>query len=201
MRQQLVETVLVPAGRFAMGSITGRDDEAPIHQVEVRAVFFGRTPVTNAQYAPFLAAGRAAEPPWWRDASFNSPRQPVVGVTWEEATRFAAWLSQTLGDRWRLPTEAEWEFAARGGLPSSPTAWGPSVPPAETPAGPLSAPWETGRGAPNGYGLCDMGTIVHEWCLDWYDAEYYGSSPEKNPSGPSSGTRRSSGTTATSTTT
>src|SRR5262252_6824341 len=130
-----------------------------------------RTPVTNALYAPFLAAGLAPAPPWWNDRAFISPRQPVVGVTWEEAVMYCDWLSAAIGGRWRLPTEAEWEFAACGGLEHPATAWGDSVPPGEIPDGPLDAPWEAGRGRPNGYGLYDMGSIVHEWCAEWRETE------------------------------
>jgi len=90
-----------------------------------------------------------------------------VGVTWDEAAAYCAWLSESAGGSWRLPSEAEWEFAACGGLTAPATAWGDAVPAGEIPEGPLSGPWEAGRGTPNGYGLLDMGTIVHEWCLDW----------------------------------
>ena len=127
----------------------------------------GRTPVTNRDYAPFLALGRVPEPPWWRDARFSAAALPVVGVSWEDAMAFCAWVAEGAGGTWRLPTEAEWEHAACGGLTSPATAWGAAVPPGEIPEGPLDAPWETGRGTPNGYGLYDMGTIVHEWCLNW----------------------------------
>jgi formylglycine-generating enzyme required for sulfatase activity len=132
---------------------------------------FGRTPVTNADYAPFLATVRAPEPPWWRDPAFSAQDQPVVGVTWFEACAWAAWLSELTGETWRLPAEAEWERAACGGLADPATAWGEAVPPGELPEGPLAGPWPVGRGTPNGYGLLDVGTIVHEWCLDWYDLE------------------------------
>lgn len=127
----------------------------------------GRTPVTNREYAPFLAAGRAAPPPWWTAPAFSAPEKPVVGVAWAEAMAFCAWLSETAGGRWRLPTETEWELGACGGLESPRTAWGAEVPPGEIPDGPLEGPWEAGRGTPNGFGLCDAGTIVHEWCLNW----------------------------------
>ena len=130
----------------------------------------GRTPVTNGEYAPFLATGRVASPPWWTDPNFSAPRQPVVGVSWDDAMAYCAWLCESDGRRWRLPTETEWETAACGGLVAPPTAWGDAVPPGEIPNGPLSGPWEVGRGSPNGYGLMDMGTIVHEWCLDWDEA-------------------------------
>ena len=88
-------------------------------------------------------------------------------MTWGEAAAFCAWLSESAGGTWRLPTEAEWEFAACGGLSAPATAWGGAVPAGEIPEGALSGPWEAGRGTSNGYGLFDMGTIVHEWCLDW----------------------------------
>ncbi len=130
------------------------------------ALFLGRTAVTNGQYAPFLAAGRAAAPPWWSDPDFSGADQPVVGVTWDEAMGFCAWLSETEGGAWRLPTEAEWERAASGGLGEPATSWGDAIPPGEIPEGPIPGPWSVGRGTPNGYGLFDMGTIVHEWCLD-----------------------------------
>jgi sulfatase modifying factor 1 len=136
----------------------------------VSAFRAGRTPVTHAEYAAFVESGRAPAPPWWSDPAFAAADQPVVGVTWFEASDFAAWLSERTGERWRLPSEAEWEHAARGGLVGAATAWGDTLPEGEIPEGPLAGPWPAGRGTPNGYGLCDMGTIVHEWCLDWFDA-------------------------------
>ncbi len=123
--------------------------------------------MTNREYAPFLAARGVAVPPWWTNPDFSKPIQPVVGVTWDEAMAYCAWLGEAAGGRWRLPTEAEWEFAACGGLVAPRTAWGDVVPAGEIPEGRLAGPWEVGRGAPNGYGLFDIGTIVHEWCLDW----------------------------------
>jgi formylglycine-generating enzyme required for sulfatase activity len=139
----------------------------PADAAGVGAFLLGRTPVTNREYAPFVASGRAPTPPWWTHPDFCSPLQPVVGVSWEDSSVYCAWLSESTGSLWRLPTEAEWERAACGGLERPPTAWGEAIPPDEVPAGPLRGPWEAGRGTPNGYGLCDMGTIVHEWCLDW----------------------------------
>jgi sulfatase modifying factor 1 len=186
------ETVGVPAGAFVMGCATGRPDEAPPHVVTVSAFRIGRTPVTNAQYAPFLEASRCSPPRWWGNPAFSAPEQPVVGVTWFEACAYAEWLTETAGGAWRLPTEAESERAARGGLAQAGTAWGPALPPSEVPTGPLAGPWPVGRGTPNDYGLLDPGTIVHEWCLDWYDARYYASSPSLDPRGPEKGERRSS---------
>jgi formylglycine-generating enzyme required for sulfatase activity len=185
------ETIAVPGGSFRMGSSAGRPDESPPHTVTVGAFRLGRTAVTNAQYAPFVEAGGAPAPPWWRDQGFAGEDQPVVGVTWFEACGYAGWLTEQAGGSWRLPTEAEWERAARGGLAEAATAWGDALPPGEVAEGPLAGPWPVGRGSPNGYGLLDMGTIVHEWCLDWYARDYYAKSPAA-PRGPEEGERRSS---------
>jgi formylglycine-generating enzyme required for sulfatase activity len=175
-----------------MGAAGRRPDEQPPHAVEVGAFLLGRTPVTRAQYGPFLETGTVSPPPWWSDAAFADPAQPVVGVTWFDAVAFTEWLGRTRGGHWRLPTEAEWERAARGGLEDAPTAWGRAVPAGEVPEGPLAGPWPAGRGRPNGYGLLDIGTIVHEWCLDWYAAGYYAVSPASDPRGPAEGERRAS---------
>jgi formylglycine-generating enzyme required for sulfatase activity len=132
----------------------------------------GVTPVTNAQYAGFLAAcPEVPAPPWWSHPDFSRPRQPVVGVTWEEAATYCRWLSRAGGGTWRLPAEAEWELAMSGGLATPRTPWGDEIPPGEIPEGALAGPWETGRGRPNAYGLLDPGTMVHEWCLDWREPE------------------------------
>jgi serine/threonine-protein kinase len=141
-----------------------------VRVVEVAPFLLGRTPVTNAQFAAFVRHG-APPAPFAEDRAFNAPSQPVVGVTWFEAVAFADWLSAEFGGRWRLPSEAEWERAARGGLEGAPTAWGDRIPDAEIPGGPLDGPWHVGRGTPNGFGLFDMGTIVHEWCLDPYPGD------------------------------
>jgi formylglycine-generating enzyme required for sulfatase activity len=151
-----------------MGSATGRPDERPIRDVEISPFRLGLTPVTNAQYAAAVDAGRVPPPPSWDDPALRAPDQPVVGVTWFEARDFAGWLAAQTDRPFRLPTEAEWERAARGGLPDAPTAWGDALPADEVPRGPLPGPWPAGRGTPNGYGLLDMGTIVHEWCADRY---------------------------------
>ena len=133
----------------------------------------GRTPVTNAQYAAFLSAcPEVTAPPWWNDPFFCSTRQPVVGVTWDDASAYCAWLGRIAGGTWRLPTEAEWELAMSGGMEAPRTPWGEEVPPGEIPDGTLAGPWETGRGRPNGYGVLDPGTMVHEWCLDWREPEH-----------------------------
>jgi len=167
-------TVSIPEGRLRR--------EAGAASVAIKAFHIGRNPVTNAEYARFLASGRAVSPPWWSEAGFDGPLQPVVGVTWDDAVAFCAWLGETSGGRWRLPTEAEWEFAMSGGLASPRTAWGEQVPRGEIPEGPLTGPWEVGRGRPNGYGLYDPGTIIHEWCDDWFEPESPRSGPRRRAS-------------------
>ena len=126
--------MVVPATALVPGGQLGADDFR-----------LGLTPVTNAAYAPFVAHGRAEAPPFSRDPAFSAPGQPVVGVTWFEACDFTAWLSEATAARWRLPTEAEWERAARGGLLGAATAWGDALPPGEVPESPLS-----GRGSQAG---------------------------------------------------
>jgi formylglycine-generating enzyme required for sulfatase activity len=123
--------------------------------------------VTNREYGFAIACGGLAPPPWWGHPDFSAPGQPVVGVSWDDAAAYCEWLGAEVGGRWRLPTEAEWELAACGGLATPRTSWGDAIPEGEIPQGPLAGPWEVGRGTPNGYGLYDIGTIVHEWCLDW----------------------------------
>jgi formylglycine-generating enzyme len=184
--------VAVPGGAFLMGSAGGRPDEQPVHEVEVQPFRVSRTPVTRAQYAPFLEAAGVPAPPWWSDARFAAPDQPVVGITWFEAQAYAEWLSRLCAAHFRLPTEAEWEYAARGGLAQAETAWGGSLPAGEVPEGALAAPWPVARGTANGFGLFDAGTIVHEWCTDWYAPAYYATSPRRDPAGPEEGERRSS---------
>jgi formylglycine-generating enzyme required for sulfatase activity len=172
----LLPTARVPGGRFRMGSETARPDEQPVHDAEVSSFRMAITPVTVRQYAEFLATGPVASPPpWWNDPDFCDPEQPVVGVSWFDAEAFAAWLADRTGEAWRLPTEVEWERAASGGRDGPATAWGDTLPPNEVPEGPLRGPWRVGQGTPNAYGLHDMGTIVHEWCLDAY--RRYGAPP------------------------
>jgi formylglycine-generating enzyme required for sulfatase activity len=156
------DTVLIPGGGLAGAGLGPAVSIAPFR--------LGRTAVTNREYSSFVACESAPEPPWWRDPRFSSPCQPVVGISWHDATSYCLWLGRITGNAWRLPTEAEWEFAAAAGVPSPPTAWGAAIPPGEIPEGPLHGPWEVGRGTPNGFGLLDMGTIVHEWCLDWRES-------------------------------
>ena len=132
------------------------------------------------------SAQRRPPPPFWQDPNFNHPQQPVAGVSWHEAARYCEWLSAQTARAYRLPTEAEWELAARGGLEQKQFPWGDD-PPQSLPD--YATRWQTGpepvaRYAPNAFGLYDIGDNVHEWCSDWYDPNYYAVSPDRNPRGP-----------------
>jgi len=122
------------------------------------------------------------------------PEQPVVAVSWFEAVAYCEWLSHVTGRDYRLPTEAEWERAARGGVDGKQFPWGDDSPQSlpDYSTRWLTGPEPVGKYAPNAFGLHDIGDNVHEWCSDWYDANYYAVSPQHNPCGPAEGTRRAS---------
>lgn len=178
--------VRIPEGWFLMGSDAGQDCERPVHRVWVDAFLVAATQATNAEYERFLRAAAAQPPPFWNDAHFNHPEQPVAGVSWHEAASYCEWLRVQTGRGYRLPTEAEWERAARGGLEQKQFSWG-DQPPQSLPD--YATRWQHGpeqvaRYTANGFGLHDIGDNVHEWCSDWYDPNYYAKSPERNPQGP-----------------
>ena len=219
--------VRIPGGTFAMGSAGAQAEpfEGPVHQVSVKPFWMDRTEVTVAQFAQFVQATShrtEAERFGW-SATFDSarghwrrmdganwrhpngprsearPGDPVTHVSWFDAHAYARWRGH------RLPTEAEWEFAARGGLAGKTYSWGDEL----TPGGRAMANWWQGdfpvrdqgldgyRGAapvasfpPNGYGLHDMTGNVWEWVADWFGADYYAHSPATDPTGPARGSQR-----------
>jgi len=190
-RAPQIEAVLVPEGVFTMGDDNGRPDEQPAHAVYVSAFRMAVLPVTNEDYARFLGATGREPPRFWDDPAFNRPRQPVVGVSWFEASAYCEWLSEDRDVRYRLPTEAEWEKAARGG-PDRVYPWGDEPFDGEGGRFNQHATWDVGHAPPNPYGIIDIGFNVHEWCSDWYDPAYYAVSPERDPQGPAKGERRAS---------
>jgi formylglycine-generating enzyme len=196
---------LIPGGSYLMGSPPGETGrywhEGPQHKVQLSPFYITDKEVTNAQYGQFLAATGHPAPLYWSDKNLHAPQQPVVGVTWYDAVAFANWLGTVIGETYRLPTEAEWEAACRGGLASQPFPWGDQPPeqgrrflanynpnPYDKDGFLFSAP--VGSFPPNGYGLFDMAGNVAEWCGDWYDSDYYTRSHNENPEGPATGTYR-----------
>ena len=189
MRKELPETCLIPAGPFLMGSDHGKENEVPVHIVWVDAFAINRYPVTRQQYALFLNETRHPPPPFWEEPEFQIPEQPVVGVNWFEAVAYCNWMSTTTGALFRLPTEAEREKAARGGLEGFDYPWGNELPADHL--GGRTAPLEpVGSEGPNGYGIYNLSAGVHEWCADYYSPTFYRVSPERNPCGPDAGDRR-----------
>ncbi|MGA2132169.1 MAG: formylglycine-generating enzyme family protein [Bryobacteraceae bacterium] len=186
--------ILIPGGEFLMGQADGRDEERPVHRVSVAAFRLGRCQVTNAEYDVFRHGTGRALTPFREQPDFADPSQPVVGVSWFDAVAYGVWLSAESGLGFRLPTEAEWERAARGGVEQYLYPWGnqPVFERSDYGSRWLRAPEPVATAAPNAYGLYDMCENVHEWCADWYDPGYYAASPIDNPPGPPTGTRRAS---------
>jgi|CXWK01.1.fsa_nt_gi serine/threonine-protein kinase len=201
-----VEQVFVPAGSFMMGSEDG-SDEQPVHEVTLDAFWIDRTEVTNAQYAACVDDG-ACDPPGnsssdTRGSYYGNPEYadyPVIHVSWDDAAAYAAWAGG------RLPTEAEWEYAARG-PESLEYPWGNTFDgerlnfcDANCPFDPRNSSWDDGHAdtAPAGSypegaswaGALDMAGNVWEWTNDWYDSDYYTRSPGNNPTGPETGQYR-----------
>ena len=181
--------VAIPSGTFLMGSVDGQEDEAPVHAVHVDAFEMAVHPTTRAEYQEFLAETGHPPPRDWLLREFAAPDLPVVGVSWDDAMAYCAWCGGV-----RLPTEAEWERAARGGVEGDRYPWGNDLPawiPNEA-RGPLPGPWPVELGPANGFGLYGIAANIHEWCADWHARDYYAQSPTSNPPGPPHGQRRAS---------
>ena len=220
--------VIIPAGEFTMGaSVQERvvalqfgwsqdwllrmagliESAGPTHQVALDTYYIDRHEVTNEQYEEFLVATGHPLPRFWDRSAFNGDNQPVIGVSWHDAWTYCSWAGK------RLPTEAEWEKAARG-TDALEYPWGEVWDPSKLRsadsvgdraidnyndwifwrAGPMSEAVTAPVGSyPDGaspYGVLDMAGNVWEWVADWYDPSYYATSPERNPSGPAKGTAR-----------
>ena len=188
------EMVVIPAGEFLMGCGVGAEDEKPVHRVFVDQFAIGRFAVTNRLYRQFIHKSDHESPRTWDDPHFEHPDQPVTCVSWFDATTFCGWLSNETGKTYRLPTEAEWERAARGGLEERLYTWGDEAPQRQPGYFErwLNGPERVGQRPPNGFGLYDISENVHEWCADWYEQHYYVESERSNPQGPVKGSRRAS---------
>ena len=178
----LLELVWIPPGEFMMGSADGHKDEIPVHKVRItRGFYMGKYEVTQPQWEMIIG---------FNPSTFPRPSRPVERVSWFDCQEFVRKLSEKTGHTFRLPTEAEWEYACRAGTTSryyfgdDPDlldlyAWyiGNS--------GLRSQP--AGVKNPNAWGLCDMLGNAWEWCQDWYGKKYYETSPAEDPQGPETG--------------
>ena len=217
--------VLLTGGAFQMGQRDGMTYETPVHTVTVKPFWMDAREVTVANFARFVAAAgyrtdaekfgwsgvfnrtsgaweRSDGADWQHPDGPNSqaaPDEPVCQISWRDAAAYAKWAGK------RLPTEAEWEYAARGGLTGKKYAWGDELRPDGKP---VANWWQgrfpeqdtgedgfrqrapVGRFAPNGYGLYDVAGNVWEWCADWYADDYYQNSPQENPPGAANGAER-----------
>jgi sulfatase modifying factor 1 len=186
--------VHIPEGWFGMGSDVGQDNERPVHRVWVDEFRLAACAVTNIEYGRFVDATGNPAAPFSEKPDFNHSQQPAVAVSWFEAVKYCEWLGINTGQNYRLPTEAEWERAARGGDEGLLYPWG-DEPPQSLPD--YEKRWKKGpervaQYAPNAFGLYDICENVHEWCSDWFQAAYYAESPDHNPTGPDHGDRKAS---------
>ncbi len=170
----------ISGGPFLKGGDT-RPNEGPVEQCDLPEFRISQYPTTNRQYGRFCEeSGRARpeDPPEWGQYFVDYPDHPVVNVTWMDAAAYCRWLSETLGTEIRLPMEAEWEKAARGGLEGKQYPWGDDEPDGRAHFGGRAYAWELGMIGPqtrrvgcypsNGFNLYDMAGNVWEWCTDWY---------------------------------
>ena len=187
--------VYVSAGEFIMGSdpevdpMTDALDELPQHKVLLDAYFIDKYEVSNADYTKFVEATGHRNSIFWDNPKFNHPDQPVVGVTWGDAAAYAEWVGK------RLPTEAEWEKAARG-TDGRIWPWGNEFDPTKCnfddegkfdghlDGFAMAAPVKSFEQGASPYGALNMVGNVAEWVADWFEAEYYFVSPVENPKGP-----------------
>lgn len=181
----------IPAGDFIMGNEAGASDERPEHRVRIEAFRAAVAPVSNAEYVRFVEATGREPSRFADDPRFNDRQQPVVGVSWFDAAAYCTWLRELSGIGFRLPTEAEREWASLGGLIRADWPWTERHPLGDEIAS-LDRPHPPAPECANGYGLRCVAENVHEWCADWHDSGYYAVAPLRAPGGPSHGRRKAS---------
>ena len=190
------ETVPIHGGTFSMGCVSGKNcykDEKPVHRVTVGSFYLSKYETTFDQWDACYDDGGCSHYP--DDEGWGRGNRPVINVAWNDAVQYAKWLSRKTGQVWRLPTEAEWEYAARAGS-STKYSWGNSIGRNKANCDGCGSQWDYKKTAPvgsfsaNRFGLYDMHGNVWEWVYDWYGEKYYSSSPVSNPRGPGSGSHR-----------
>lgn len=185
------EMVYVQGGMFSMGATSEQDasdphtDEYPVHSVVLPDYYIGKFEVTQELWEKVMGSN---------PSSFKKGNDyPVENVSWNDAQAFLTKLNQLTGKKYALPTEAQWEYAARGGVKSNGYKYSGSNTVGDVAwydGNSESSTHPVGAKQPNELGIYDMGGNVLEWCSDWYDPNYYSNSPQANPTGPASGTDR-----------
>lgn len=176
------DMVKIPGGEFTMGS-NEHSDEA-IHRVVLDSFMMDKYEVSNARFKEFMKATGHPAPAYWDDPRLSRSNQPVVGVSWNDAAAFCKWEGK------RLPTEAEWERAAKGPSGDNHYPWGHTLDPKKANYGQnvgRTEPVDSYPEGVNGFGLYNMAGNVFEWVADWYDPKYYKESVALNPQGPTKG--------------
>ncbi|MBU0655278.1 MAG: SUMF1/EgtB/PvdO family nonheme iron enzyme [Gammaproteobacteria bacterium] len=200
------ELVFITSGKFIMGCLEGeksaligrgmlRDnteggcygDEKPAHEINISSFFLGKYPITFTEFDYFCESVGVAKPD---DEGWGRGKRPVINISWHDAQTYVRWLCTQTNRHYRLPTEAEWEYAARGGSNTA-YPWGNLVDLRYTNCGgKMGKTTHVDQYPDNSFGLHDMHGNVWEWCQDWYAHDYYLFSPANNPKGPEMGTER-----------
>lgn len=181
---QCPDMVVIPDGSFLMGSNAGDSDEKPVHQVTVGRFAMGKYEVTFAQWDACVAAGGCSHRPG--DEGWGRGRRPVINVSWRHARQYVAWLSRETGKRYRLPSEAEWEYAARAGTQTA-YWWGDAIGSGNANCSDCDSRWDNRRTAPvgsfrpNRFGLYDVSGNVDEWVEDCWHKTYAGAPTNGRP--------------------
>jgi len=218
-KADLSNMVYVAGGSFEMGSESGDSDENPIHSVKVSSFYISKYETTVSEFEEFIKSTkyrteadidsgswlwigneleRIAGVNWECDVNGEKRvrseyNHPVIHVSWKDAVAYCKWKSKQTGKKFRLPTEAEWEYAARGGIRSGGYTYSGSNSIDEVAWYYENSDMKThtvGKKQPNELGIYDMSGNVWEWCSDWYGENYYSNSPGNNPKGPVSGEDR-----------